>query len=155
PRPTDTSNDLERPGWQDILKRLIIWALFLAILYVGRDFFFMAFMTFLFSYFILALVGWIMQRLSPGRDRPGLRRLVTVAAFGAGPLLLLGIGILVAPPLIAQGQRLAGGLSRMNPETEVTHTLEKFVGPSEFKRQFGGPGDPRYEKGLEEFRKTG
>jgi predicted PurR-regulated permease PerM len=139
----------------EVLKRLVIWALFLAVLYVGRDFFFMAFMTFLFSYFILALVGWIMQRLSPDRDRPGLRRLLTVAVFVVVPLLLLGVGALVAPPLIAQGQRLAGGLSHMNPETEVTHVLEKFVGPSQFKREFGGPGDPRYKKGLEEFRKTG
>jgi hypothetical protein len=56
---------------------------------------------------------------------------------------------------VEQGQHLAGWLSQVSPETEVTRLLEGFVGPSEFKQKYGGPQDPRYQKGLEEFRTTG
>lgn len=40
------------PGvpWPRLATRLAIWALFLLLLYLVRDFFFFAFMTFLFSF---------------------------------------------------------------------------------------------------------
>jgi hypothetical protein len=142
-------------GWPLLLKRLAIWALFLALLYLARDFFFVAFMTFLFCYLALGVVGWGMTCLSPGRDRPGLRRLLTVAVFVLVPLALLGVGVLVGPHLVAQGQRLAGWLSQVRAESEVSRLLERQVGPAEFKEKYGGPGDPRYQKALEEFRPTG
>lgn len=143
------------PAWLGLLKRLAIWGLFLLVMYLARDFFFTAFMTFLFSYLTLALVGLGMRRLSPGQERPGMRRLLTFGVFLLGPLVLLGVGILVAPRLIAQGQRFAGWLGHLDPETEVTHLLQGWVGPSEFKQEYGGPLDQRYRDGLEEFRKSG
>src|SRR5262245_29809395 len=144
-----------RPEWPVVVKKLAIWGLFLALVYLTRDFFFLAFMTFLFSYLALAVVGWVMARLSPDRDRPGMRRLVTLAVFVLAPLALLGGGALVMPRLIAQGQRLAGWLSQVSPESEVSRLLEDYVGPSEFRREYGGPQDSRYEKALAEFRETG
>src|SRR5437870_2007328 len=63
------------------LKKMLIWGLFLAAVYLARDFFFMAFMTFMFSYLTLAVVGWAMTRLSPQQERPWLRRALTVACF--------------------------------------------------------------------------
>jgi predicted PurR-regulated permease PerM len=138
-----------------VLRRLAIWILFLAVVYLARDFFFTAFMTFLFSYLTLAVVGRGMQRLSPDRERPWLRRLLTVSVFVLVPLALVGVGLLVGPRLIDQGQRLAGWLGHVSPETEATRLLENPVGSSEFKSQYGGPDDPRYQKGLEEFRQTG
>src|SRR5262249_39137102 len=95
-------------SWPLLLKKLAIWALFLAALYLARDFFFMGFMTFLFCYLTLAVVGWGMKRLSPDRERPWLRRLLTVAVFLLVPLALLGAGILIGPRLVAQGERMAG-----------------------------------------------
>jgi predicted PurR-regulated permease PerM len=142
----------EKAVWPVVLKRLAIWALCLAVLYLARDFFFAAFMTFLFSYFTLALVGWGMKRLSPDRERPAVRRLMTVAVFVLAPLVLLGVGILVGPRLVAQAESIAGWLGHVNPETEVQRNLEKLIGPSEFRQQYGTPGDPRYQKGLDEFR---
>src|SRR5262249_50163647 len=50
---------------------------------------------------------------------------------------------------------LAGWLSQVSPETEVSRLLEDYVGPSEFRRQYGGPQDARYQKALAEFRETG
>jgi predicted PurR-regulated permease PerM len=137
------------------LKRLAIWALFVAVVYLARDFFFAAFMTFLFSYIAVALVGWGMRRLSPDRERPGLRRLLTVAVFVLGPLILLGGGFLVGPRLVSQAESIAGWLGHVNPETQVAGRLESLIGPMEFKQEYGTPDDPRYRKGLEEFRKSG
>jgi predicted PurR-regulated permease PerM len=153
--PAEAPSQSVRPGWPAVLKRLAIWGAFLALVYLTRDFFFLAFMTFLFSYLALTLVGWVMRRLSPDRERPGLRRLVTVAVFVIAPLALLGVGTLVLPRVIAQGQRLAGWLSQVSPETEASRLLEGYVGPAEFRRAYGGPGDERYQKALEEFRPTG
>jgi predicted PurR-regulated permease PerM len=144
-----------RLSWPLLLKRLAIWGAFLGIVYLARDFFFVAFMTFMISYLALALVQWGMGRLSPNWDTPGVRRLMTVGVFVFIPLALLATGALVIPRLIAQGQRLAGWLSQASPESEVSHLLEGYVGPSEFRRQFGGPDDPRYQKAFTEFRQTG
>jgi predicted PurR-regulated permease PerM len=138
-----------------LLKKVAIWGLFLGLVYLARDFFFTAFMTFLFCYLTLAVVGWAMRRLSPDRERVWLRRLLTLAFFVLTPLALVGIGRLVGPSLLAQGQHLAGWLGQTNPETEVTRLLEGYVGPSRFQQEYGGPEDPRYQKGLAEFRATG
>lgn len=154
-QPASAEPTQPRTGGLSAWKRLAIWAAFIGLIYVARDFFFLAFMTFMFCYLALTLVGWIMHRMSPGVDRPGLRRLVTLAIFVLAPLVLLGIGALVAPKLIAQGQRLAGWLSQVNPENEVARILEQYVGPSEFRREYGNSDDPRYQKALQEFRKTG
>jgi predicted PurR-regulated permease PerM len=141
--------------WSVILRKLAIWALFLLILYLARDFFFTAFMTFMFSYVILALVGWSMKRLAGDQERPGLRRLLTLAMFVLIPLALAGVGFLLAPRLVDQGRRMAGWMSKVNPESEVAHLLEQHVAPAEFRREYGGPDDPRYQKALEEFRQSG
>src|SRR5882724_9438283 len=150
PLSPEAGNNPERLVWPAVLNRLVIWAAFFALVYLTRDFFFVAFMTFLFSYLALAVVGWSMKRLSPGRERPGLRRLVTVAIFVLTPLVLLGVAALIVPRLIAQGQRLAGWLSQVSPEMEVARLLENYVGPSEFRREYGGQDDARYQKALEE-----
>jgi predicted PurR-regulated permease PerM len=138
-----------------LLKKLAIWGLFGLLLYLARDFFFTAFMTFVFCYLTLALVGWLLRRLSPGRERPGLRRLLTVGVFVLTPLLLLGVGVVLGPRLVEQAERVAGWASHVSPEGEVSRVLEGWVGPSQFKEHYGGPGDPRYQEALEEFRKTG
>lgn len=145
------------PGvpWPRLATRLAIWALFLLLLYLVRDFFFFAFMTFLFSFLALKLVGWGMARLSPHQDRPWLRRLLTIAVFVLAPVLLFITGGLILPRVIAQGQHVAGWLSRMNPETEVARLIEPYFGTAEFHRQYGTPNDPRYQKALAEFQRTG
>jgi predicted PurR-regulated permease PerM len=138
-----------------LLNRLAIWGLFLAVLYLARDFFLTAFLTFLFCYLTLAVVGRVMKRLSPQHERPWLRRLLTVAVFVLVPLVLLLVGALVGPRLLDQGQHLAGWAAHVTPETEVARLLEGWIGPAEFRQQYGGPDDPRYKKGLEAFRATG
>jgi predicted PurR-regulated permease PerM len=160
---TDASNtihtpavrDPRLPGWGSVGKRLAIWGLFLALLYLTRDFFFIAFMTFLFSYLALAVVGWIMNAFFPGAERPGVRRLVTLAIFVVAPLLLLTVGALVLPRLITEGQHLAGWVSRVSPEAEAAQLIEGYVGPSEFRREYGEASDQRYQTALAAFQASG
>src|ERR1700757_2581905 len=109
----------------ETITRIVVWAAFLAIIYAIRDFFFIAFFTFLFSYLDLTIVGWVMGRMRPDRDRPAVRRLVTVGVFVFAPVLFLFFAIFVVPPLIAQGQRFVGWLSRLNPEAEAARLAEK------------------------------
>lgn len=153
--PTQAASAAQQVAILLFLKKLLIWCLFLLVIYLARDFFFMAFMTFMFSYLTLATVGWGMRRLSPGRERPWLRRGLTVAFFVLVPLVLAGVGSLLAPPLLAQGEHLAGWLSHVDPETEVARLTERFIGPFEFEREYGLPGDARYQLAFAEFQKTG
>src|SRR5262249_61672024 len=41
------------------------------------------------------------------------------------------------------------------PGRGVSRMLGDFGGPAEFRRDYGGPQDPRYQKALEEFRASG
>lgn len=142
-------------SWRLLAWKLAIWSLFLALLYAVREFFLTAFLTFLFSYVTLAIVGRLMTRLSPGEDRAWLRRLLTVAIFLLGPALLVGIGLVVGEPLVHQGQELVGWASKLDLEAEVCRLLEGFIGPQEFRREYGSQDDPRYQRALEEFRLSG
>src|SRR5271165_6592747 len=137
-------------GWPLLLKKLLIWALFLVLLYLARDFFFTAFMTFLFCYMTLSVVGWGMKRLSPNQDRQWLRRLLTVGVFLLAPLVLFGVGMLIGPRLLEQGHRLGGWMSQTTPEAEAARLLENFIGASEFNREYGDPESPAYQKALAE-----
>jgi predicted PurR-regulated permease PerM len=80
---------------------------------------------------------------------------VTLGVFVLAPLLLMVVGVVVVPSLVAQGQRFVGWVSRLDPEAEAARLVEGYVGPAEFREQFGGPEDPRYQKALAEFRATG
>jgi hypothetical protein len=134
---------------------LVIWGAFAALLYLARDFFFTAFMTFVFYYLTLAAVGWLMRRVSPSQERPGLRRLLTLGVFVLPPLVLIGVGMVLGPRLVEQAERVAGWADHVSPEGEVSRVLEGWVSHPAFKDNHGGPEDPRHQKALEEFRQTG
>lgn len=140
--------------WPLLVRKLAIWGGFFALLYVTRDFFFTGFMTFMFSYLTLAIVGWGMRMLSPGRDRRWLRRLLTMGVFAVG---LCGLGLavsLVAPHVLAQGQRLVGWLSHVNFETETARLLDGFIGPYLLRQKYPSDASDQYKKDLEQFRRS-
>jgi predicted PurR-regulated permease PerM len=157
----DSTKDTAHPPargpwtWAELGKKLAIWGLFLAVLYLARNFFFVAFMTFLFCYLTLAVVRLGLKRFSPHGERPWLRPWLVLGVFVLVPLALVGAGYLVGPPLLRQVQELAGRLSKLNPEAEVSHLLQGYVAPAQFKNHYGGPDDPRYQKALKEFRESG
>jgi predicted PurR-regulated permease PerM len=150
-----TAGNLQPPPWQLVVRRLVIWGLFLLLVYVTRDFFFIAFMTFMFSYLALAVVGWGLKKWAPGGDRPRTRRLLTLGIFVLGPLVLLAVGTFVLPRLIVECQHLVGWVSRVSPEVEVARLIEGYIGPSEFRRQYGDASDPRYHLALAQFHDGG
>lgn len=152
------SENILMPGWLMaalLLKRLAIWLCFFGILYLGREFFFLGFMTFLFSYMALSVVQWTMNRCWPEKELPGTRKLITLAIFLCLPLLLSVIGYLVMPSVVKQAHQLIGWLSTINPEVEVEQLFEKMFSYTEFEQQYGGPEDDRYKKALAEFEKSG
>lgn len=138
-----------------VYKRVAIWTLFLAGVYLISSFFFVAFMTFMFSYMTLAVVNAAMARLSARHERTWLRRSLVVALFILAPLVFLALGGFIASRLVSEGQHLVGWLSRVDPEAEVTRLLEGYVGPNEFQKEYGGPGDARYQKAFDEFKESG
>jgi predicted PurR-regulated permease PerM len=146
------------PGWlmfAYLLKKLAIWGLFGTIIYIGRDFFFLGFMTFLFSYMALTVVQWTMNRFWPGQELPGRRKLITVGVFLFLPVVLFSVGYLLMPYIVSQAHHCIGWVSRTNPETEVAQMLEGMFGNSDFEQTYGGPQDPRFQKALAEFQKSG
>jgi predicted PurR-regulated permease PerM len=136
-------------------RKLAIWGLFLLVLYLARDFFFMAFMTFLFSYVTLSAVGWAMKRLAPAGGRPGLHRGLTLAFFLCLVLVVIGGAVLIGPRLLEQGQRFAGWIGQVSPETEVPRLLEGVVGPYEFRQKYPDTNGPDYQRDLKDFAANG
>ncbi|MCF7959686.1 MAG: AI-2E family transporter [Pirellula sp.] len=148
-------SQLSARNWTKLLQRLAIWVGFLVLLYIVRDFFFTAFMTFLICYYTLLVVGIGMRRLSPDRERTWLRRLLTIGVFFFVPVLLLGIGVLISPHFAAQGRRLSGWIRYASPETEAARLLEDFVGPVLFNSEFGNQDTPAYQEAFAEYRAKG
>jgi predicted PurR-regulated permease PerM len=145
----------DRAAWLTLLKRLLIWGAFLAVLHLTRDFFFVGFMTFLFSYLALSLVDFGMNHLSRNRERLWLRRLLTITIFLLAPFALLIIGSLIGPRIVAQTKQLGEWIGHVSPETASTQFLESYIGPFEFRQTYHGPQDPNYVKDLEAFRSRG
>ncbi len=154
PLPSDPSNP-KPVNWQLITHRFVIWGMFLGVLYLARDFFFVAFMTFLFSYLTLNVVDALLARLPKKKQNPRIRKLLTGAVFIVVPTIVLGLVAIIGARMLDQAERVAGWLSHFNPENDTPRVLEGVVGPVIFHHEYGGPTDTRYQKGLEAFRKGG
>lgn len=153
PKP-DASTHPER-SWPLLVKKLLIWAIFLTAVYLVSNFFLLIFLTFMLCYLTLGVVGVCMPWLERGRERPWLRRGLTVVVLLLIPLVFLGGLGLLASRLIGQAQNVSGWLAHADPEAEIARVVEGIVGPSEFAREYGGPDDPRFQQGLAEFRERG
>ena len=142
-----------------LLKKLGVWCLFLAVssTWPGTSSLHGFHVMFIFCYPTLAVVDFVMARLSPGKERLRLRSLVTVAVFVLVPMILLGVGTLLAPRLIVHGHRLGGWLSQVSLETEVARSSGELpCRPSEFKSEYGKQQRPTLPEGaLAEFREKG
>src|SRR5262245_14475136 len=153
--PPETGPAAPAPVRPLLWKKLAIWALLTVVLYLATNFLLLIFVTFMLCYLSLGLVGVLMRRLSPGKERPWLRRSLAVAVVVMIPLVAIGGLALVALQFVGAAQNLSGWLADANAEDEVARVLQRYVGPAEFKQAYGGPGDPRYQNGLEEFRNSG
>lgn len=133
-----------------LLKRAAIWAAFFVIVYLARNFFFTAFMTFVSSYTILSVVSAAMRRISPDHDRSILRKLITIGVFLLLLLATIGVGMVIAPRLFTQGQHLVGWLKYADPETELGRMLGDVIGSYKLEREPAAKPDD-----LDQFRRSG
>ena len=134
-----------RVPWQTPL----VWALLLLTLYALHDVFLVAFLTFLLSYAIRAIVVTLARRL--GREGTGVERWLTLGTFAAIVALIWLLVGLVGPQLAMQSRLLLTDAERLQPEQVLNHFLGRTVGAWLFHDAYGGPDDPRYQAGLEQF----
>ena len=133
----------------------LIWATFVAMLYLLREFFLIGFLTFLFCFIVRSAVGALMRRISPGQANHRLDSLLTLTVFLGICLAFYGLGNFFVPPVIRQGKSLATQIKNLSAVEVQNALLANTVGSWKFKQQFGLPTDPRYLKALSEFQAAG
>lgn len=134
---------------------LLIWAGLILLLYALHDVFAIVLLTFLLVYLVRAIVVPLAGRISPGQDRPGLERWLTLATFGAMVALLWGLGSLVGPQLVLQGRLLTAHAQHLEPEELRDHLLARTLGAYLFGQTYGTPEDPRYQAAFAQFAAQG
>ncbi len=133
----------------------LIWGGLLAIVYLLQEFFLIGFLTFLLCFIVRGAVGLIKRRIAPDRDSHALELALTVLVFVAICLVLYGIGRFFVPPVIRQARSLVVQVQNTSPEEVQNSLLSNTVGAWQFRRQFGAPGDPRYQEAMQQFQEAG
>lgn len=136
-------------------ERWLTWAFFLGLVYILRDLFLIIFLTFLATYFLRSAVVSLLGLLSAGHPRPWLERTLAVLCWCLLIGGLYGIGAWLGPRLLRQGESMVTRLSRINPATELDDFLTRSIGAYLFERDYGGPGDPRYDRAFKEHQSRG
>ncbi|MEQ9380078.1 MAG: AI-2E family transporter [Pirellulales bacterium] len=143
------------PAQQTWWHKPLIWATFVALLYVLREFFLVGFLTFLFCFIVRSAVGALIRRISPGQKSQRLDSLLTLVVFLGICLTLYGLGRFFVPPVIRQGKSLATQIKNLSAAEVQNMLLANTVGSWKFKQQFGQPTDPRYQRAFSEFQAAG
>ncbi|MDH3717060.1 MAG: hypothetical protein OES79_02955, partial [Planctomycetota bacterium] len=138
---------LSRKHWQ----RWLIWALFIFVVYELRDFFFVAFITFLLCYLVRYVVEALSKRFSPGRQRVWLDRTLTLATFAVMAGMLVGAAWWIGPRFVGQSRTLLARQQTFDPQAAFQGMLNRTVGAALMRRTYGGPDDDRYKKALQEY----
>ena len=133
----------------------LIWATFVGLVYLLREFFLIGFLTFLFCFIVRSAVGALMRRFSPRQENHRLDSLLTLTVFLGICLAFYGLGRFFVPPMIRQGKSLATQIKNLSAVEIQNALLANTVGSWKFKQQFGLPTDPRYQKALSEFQAAG
>ena len=141
----------QRQWWQ----KPLIWAAFLSLLYLLREFFLIGFLTFLFCFVVRGLVGFLKRHIAPNRENRWLDLILTLSVFLGICLALYGLGRYLVPQLIRQGKSLVTQMQDSSAADVQNALLANTVGSWKFARQFGEPDDPRYQKGLNQFQEAG
>ena len=151
-RSQEPSPSLAQQTW---LHKPLIWATFVALLYLLREFFLIGFLTFLFCFIVRSAVGALMRRVSPGKENHRLDSLLTLTVFLGICLAFYGLGRFFVPPMIRQGKNLATQIKDLSAVEIQNSLLANTVGSWKFKQQFGLPTDPRYQKAFSEYQAAG
>ena len=142
-------------NWRNWWYKPLIWAVFLVLLYLLREFFLIGFLTFLICFIVRGLVGFLMRRIAPNRESRSMELILTLAIFVAVCLGLYGVGRLVVPLGIREGKSLVAQLQTMGPAGLQNSLLSNTVGTWQFQRQFGTSEDQRYQAEFKKFQESG
>ncbi len=142
----------DQPNWW---RAPLIWAVFLALLFLLREFFLIGFLTFLICFIVRGLVGFLMRRIAPHRESRAMELILTLAIFITVCLGFLAVSRLVVPYGIREGKSLVAQLQTMGPAGLQNSLLSNTVGTWQFQRQFGTPEDPRYQAEFNKFQESG
>ncbi|TWU29664.1 AI-2E family transporter [Bythopirellula polymerisocia] len=142
---------LSRNHWQ----KWLIWALFIFLAYELRDFFFVAFVTFLLCYLVRTVVGTLSERLSPGQPKVWLDRTLTMATFVVMVCLLFGVASWIGPRFVQQCRALIARQQQIDPQAAFQSLLDRTVGSVLMRREYGGNTSERYKTALENYQNEG
>lgn len=134
---------------------LLIWGLVLLAVYGLREVFLVAFLTFILSYLVRAIVVAIARRLRPEGEHPALERWLTLGTFAGISALLWALVSIVGPQFVLQGRVLMASAHHQDPEQILNHVLGRTVGAYLFALNYGDPDDPRYQAALARFQSEG
>ncbi len=133
----------------------LIWATFLGLLYVLRDFFLIGFLTFVVCFIVRGIVGFLGRRISPNGVSRGLDLALTMSVLLAICLSLYGLGRHFVPKVIREGKSLVTQLQNTSAADLQNRVLANTVGVWQFRREFGTPQDDRYQSAMKQFQKSG
>ncbi len=136
-----------KSSWDGVL----VWTALLLVLYALHEVFAVAFLTFLLTYLVRAIVVPLTRRISPDREPPSLERWLTLGTFVAIVALLWGLASLLVPQFVLQGRLLAAHGERLEPQEMLDNVLARSMGAYLFRQTYGAPGDPRYQAALDRF----
>ncbi len=132
----------------------LIWAVFLALLYVLRDFFLIGFLTFLVCFVVRALVGFLERRFSPQGLSPRLDLTFTVLVILVFCLVLYGLGRYFVPPVMREGKSLLSQLQHTSASELQDSLLANTVGAWQFHNQYGTSQEERYQTAFRKFQES-
>jgi predicted PurR-regulated permease PerM len=141
-----------QPNWW---YKPLIWALFLAVLYLLREFFLIGFLTFLICFVVRGLVGFLKRHLFARRENRWLELTLTLLVFVGFCVGLYGVGRYFVPPVIREGKTLVAQLQNMGPAGLQNSLLANTVGTWQFQNKFGSPTDQRYQDEFNDFQRSG
>lgn len=98
-------------GVIEIGKKLVIWAVFFTLLWLGRDFFGLIFVTFILAFMANSLVVKIERRY------PGRHRLIVSSVYAAFLLVLSGLLSYTVPRIYKEGESFVQRLGPLKDQT--------------------------------------
>lgn len=132
-------------------ERIVVWGVFFGVLYLLRDFLFVLLMTFLISYVVRGFVSQFLRRLRIRSDRPIVEKAATLFAYIVLFFSMVVVINLLGPNLVNQSQALLVRLQTMKPQEQLSNLLSRTLGAYFFWKEYGKPGSPRFEVGMDLF----
>ena len=108
-------------------ERLAVWAIFLLVLCLLRRMLLILFLTFMVCYLARTIIGGLVRRFWPRRQRAWLERLLPIGFFAALLLLVVTVFRWLGPLVLDECQELLVRVSNLDPDYEFHRALGRTV----------------------------